>query len=315
MKRISLLITYMFLFSTVGLSQLNNLRTLPTEIFRTIKGIPDSDTAKMRWKSGGTFNANLAQGTLSNWAAGGDDFSMSLNAYFNYYLLHRKGRISWDSNLDIYLGYVQTTSLGSRKNDDRVDFLSKYGYQLDKKWYLSALYSFRTQLFDGYTYYSRDSGTFVSTFLSPAYTLISVGMDYKPKDFSLFLSPATSRWTLMTDPYLIKQGLYGVGKGNHLQNEIGAFSSMTYNKTIWKVITYKGRLDLFTNYMHNPQNVDVYFTNSLAFKITKYIQASYNLEMIYDDDVKLFGPQKNSPALQLKSLIGIGFALNLGKKS
>jgi len=29
--------------------------------------------------------------------------------------------------------------------------------------------------------------------------------------------------------------------------------------------------------------------------------------MIYDDDIRLFGPEKKSPGLQTKSLIGIGF--------
>lgn len=313
MKNASLLIIFLVLFFMAGLAQNIPVRTLPTEIFRTIdKKI--TDTTKWRWKQGGSANLNLAQGSLSNWAAGGDNFSMSINTYFNYYLLHRRGKHNWDNNLDFFFGYIQATSLGNRKNDDRIDFVSKYGYTVDssKKWFISALYNFRTQFFDGRTYINNDSSTLSSTFLSPAYTLVSLGMDYKPNnDFSLFLSPLTSRWVLVASQRLYKLGVYGVGPGKHLENQMGAFASVNYQKVFWKNVAYKGRIDLFSNYVLNPQNIDVFFTNILTFKINKYLSATYNLDLIYDDDVKQFGPNKTSPGLQLKSLIGIGFLMNM----
>jgi hypothetical protein len=57
-------------------------------------------------------------------------------------------------------------------------------------------------------------------------------------------------------------------------------------------------------------------TNQIAFKINKYFSATYSLDLIYDDNVRLFGPAHTSPALQTKSLIGIGFLkpLNVKKK-
>ena len=42
----------------------------------------------------------------------------------------KKEKHSWDNTFDFNLGYVKTTSLGSRKNDDRFDLLSKYGYAI-----------------------------------------------------------------------------------------------------------------------------------------------------------------------------------------
>jgi hypothetical protein len=44
------------------------------ETSRTIK--KDADTSKWNWKKGGLLSMNLAQGSLSNWAAGGDNFSL-----------------------------------------------------------------------------------------------------------------------------------------------------------------------------------------------------------------------------------------------
>ena len=34
--------------------------------------------------------------------------------------------------------------------------------------------------------------------------------------------------------------------------------------------------------------------------------------MIYDDDAKVFGPNHNSPRLQIRSLIGIGILIKMG---
>ena len=154
---------------------------LRSETSRTIK--KEADTTHWNWKRGGLMSFNLAQGSLSNWAAGGDNFSMTVNGYFNYFFYYKKDRHSWDNNMDVNMGYVQSTSLGSRKNDDRFDFLSKYGYKVDTtgKWYLSTLFNFRSQFFDGYTY-SNNIPDFSSSFLSPAYVILSVGFDYKPTD-------------------------------------------------------------------------------------------------------------------------------------
>ncbi len=83
------------------------------------------------WKTGGTFNLNVNQGALSNWAAGGDKFSLSLTSLLNLFAHYKHGRHSWDNSLDLAYGMVNTTSLGQRKSDDRIDFVSKYGYELD----------------------------------------------------------------------------------------------------------------------------------------------------------------------------------------
>ncbi len=307
-REIILLILFMGLNYIVSGQEDIPVQTLPTEIFRTVKKDPN-DTTTWKWKRGGLFNLNLAQGSLSNWAAGGDNFSLTVNSYFNYFCFFKKGKQTWDNNLDVYFGYLQTTSLGGQKNDDRFDFLSKYGFRLDtsNKIFLSGLYNFRTQFFNGFTYFSRDSSILSSAFFSPAYMLLSAGFDYKPfNNFSLFMSPLTDRWTIMASNRLYDKGLYGVPAYHHLITQVGAFASMSYFQNLMKNIAYKGRMDLFTDYQNNPQNVDMFLTNLFSFKINRYLSATYNLDMIYDDNVKLFGPNHDSPGLQLKSLFGIG---------
>lgn len=272
-----------------------------------------SDTINKIWIKGGLFNLNVAQGSLSNWAAGGDDFSLSLNIYANGHAFYKKGKITWDNNVDFYLGYIKTTSLGARKNDDRFDYITKYGYALNKKISLSALFDLRTQFFDGYNYSIPTAPVFSSTSLSPGYVTLSPGFDFKPvKNLSLFISPATTRWIIVLNPTLSKIGSYGVAAGHHVNNEIGAFGTIMYHTNLSKVVTYNGRLDLFSNYEHNPQDVDLYMTNLFAARLGKIITATWGLDMIYDDDVRQFGPKHNSPRLQVRSLIGIGILIKVG---
>ncbi|HEY0679108.1 MAG TPA: DUF3078 domain-containing protein, partial [Chitinophagaceae bacterium] len=214
---------------------------------------------------------------------------------------------SWDNSVDFNLGYVRTTSLGSRKNDDRFDILSKYGYALGPKVNVGGLFNFRTQFFKGYTY-SGETRTFASDFLAPAYILLSPGIDYKPvKNLSFFVSPITVRWVIVRDDTLSAKGLYGVEPGKNSRTEFGAFLSANYLADLGKVVSYKGRLDLFSNYRDEPKNVDVFMTNLFAVKLSKYLSATWTLDLIYDDDVALFGENNNSPAMQIKSLIGVGF--------
>ena len=158
-----------------------------------------TDTTTKTWKKGGFFNLNLNQGSLSNWSAGGDKFSFSLNAYLNLYAFYKRGKNSWDNSLDLAYGVVNTTSLGSRKSSDRIEYLSKYGYDLSKKWDVGVLFDVRSQFANGYAYLKNsvgaDSSTLTSKTFAPTYIILSPGFNYKPCDnFSLFLSPVTARW-------------------------------------------------------------------------------------------------------------------------
>lgn len=143
----------------------------------------------------------------------------------------------------------------------------------------------RTQLAPGYTY-PENVRTFSSAFLSPAYLLTSIGIDFKPTEgLSLFLSPITIRLLIVKDDSLSARGLYRVDTGRHFNSELGAFGTINYIKDWSKNVLYRGRLDLFSNYNHNPQNVDLLMTNVISLKLARFLTANWNLDFIYDDDV------------------------------
>lgn len=279
----------------------------------TVKSLKDDsnkkleeDTAhKQGWKTGGLFTLNVAQGSLSNWQGGGDKSSFSAVGFLNLFGILKQGKNLWQNNLDLGYGYINTTSLGSRKSDDRIDLLSKYGYQVSSKWYAGALFNFRSQFADGYTYEKDVNGaevkTLTSKFMAPGYILLSPGFDFKPNSaFSLFLSPLTERWIIVNDALLSALGAYGVDPGKKSKNELGAFLSATLNKNVMENVTFKSRFDAFSNYKHDPQNVDIFWTNILALKVNNYLSANIALDFLYDDDA--------IARLQLRQLLGIGFS-------
>ena len=232
-----------------AMSQDATMQNLKTESGKTITKDPN-DTIPEVWKTGGIFSLNLAQGSLSNWAAGGEKFSIAVNTFVNAYAYYKKGKHSWDNNLSFYLGYVKTTSLGTRKNDDRFEYFSKYGYALGPKLNISGLFDIRTQFFKGYTYPDADTKVYSSNFLAPAYILLSPGFDYRPvKNLSIYLSPVTARWTVVRDTALSIN--YGVDAGEKSDFQFGAYVSVNYMANLGKIVTSGGSSALSKRYQIN----------------------------------------------------------------
>ena len=304
------LMAFFLIISLNSFAQDQSVKDLQADANKVIKK-DKIDSAKF-WNTGGIFNLNFGQGSQSNWAAGGDNFSLSFATYLGLHAFYKKGKYSWDNTFDFNYGLVNTTSLGTRKNDDRIDLLSKVGYALNPKLDVAGLLNFHSQFSKGYSYNTDGSKNLLSNFLSPGYVLLSLGLDYKPAPgLSIFVSPITSRWIIVNDDTLSAKGAYGVTPGKKVKNEIGAFASITYLKNLNKTITYNGRLDLFSNYEHNPQNVDVMMNNMFTAKLSKVLTASLALNFIYDDDVKLFGPNHDSPGLQYQSMLAVGLSVKL----
>jgi hypothetical protein len=291
-------------------AQDKTVQGLKSEAGRTITKDP-KDTIPMVWKTGGLVNLTFNQAALSNWSAGGDKSAISLSSLLSVYAFYLKGKNSWDNTLDLAYGFVNTTSLGQRKSDDRIDLVSKYGYDVGKKWYISSLFNFRSQFSPGYSYPDANTKVLTSQFAAPAYILLSLGMDYKPNDaFSFFISPLTVREVIVSNDSLAAVAAFGVDSGKKSRFELGAFASINYTANLSKTSVYKTKLDLFSNYLHNPQNVSLYWTNILAVKVTRLISMDLSVDMIYDNDIKSVNADGSSggPKPQFKEVMGIGMS-------
>jgi hypothetical protein len=281
--------------------------------------------ASKTWTKGVLLSVNVSQGSSKNWSAGAQPFSLSLNGYGALYANRKWGKNTWDNSLDASFGIYNTTDLGVRKNDDRIDFRSKYGYSVGKQINIGALFNFRSQFTDGYDY-SDGMKRRISDWFAPAYFALGPGAEWKPVSFfSIFASPVAGRLVVFTNrpySYMYQGGVmpdggmevplsskYGVAPGRQVDGQFGTFVSLNFGKEIAKNVSLRTRADFFADYLdQEPQNIDIFWTNAVVMKVNKFLQVTYNFDVNYDDDIRLWGPNKNATRFQFRSLLGVGIA-------
>ena len=87
-----------------------------------------------------------------------------------------------------------------------------------------------------------------------------------------------------------------------------------------KNVTITNRLQLFTNYIHNPQNVDVDWEMIAVAKLNWFTDVRFNTHLIFDDDTRTVeldrnknpvlrsdGTQKKTARIQFKEMLGFSF--------
>lgn len=159
------------------------------------------DTGEKAWKFSGVTGLNAAATGLVNWAAGGNN-NLNGVAYGRLRLLYHKDKIAWDNNADLEFGmsYIDQEYDKVQKSSDKINISSKFGYEFAKHWYATGLVGFNTQFAFGRTYKGlEDMNPIISKILAPAYTDVSVGIDWKPNDiFSVYVSPIAGRFTTVS---------------------------------------------------------------------------------------------------------------------
>ncbi|MCX6182602.1 MAG: DUF3078 domain-containing protein [Bacteroidetes bacterium] len=265
------------------------------------------------WKFSGNTSVNFAQSAFVNWAAGGSN-SYALSGLVSLRLAYKKQTFTWENNLNSGYGFMVRGDVGFVKTDDKLDFDSKVGSLAGKGWYYAGLLNFKTQFTDGYA--KAGNTEIISRLLAPAYLIGAIGIDKKfGTAYSLFIAPITVKTTFVMDKTLSDKGSFGVDPGEKLRAEAGAYVKFSFQRDLMENVNFKTRADFFSNYLHNPQNIDVNWESILTFKVNKYISASITATLIYDDDIKV-GVHTNSsgqfdsygPRTQFKEVLGIGFA-------
>jgi hypothetical protein len=259
------------------------------------------------WTMAGSAGITGSQMTLTNWAAGGDP-SVAADLQFNYSIDYKKGNSLWQNRLELAYGINRTESNGIRKTNDKIYFSSSYGQKVYESLYVSALLKFNTQFAGGYDYatalpeggYKQTSG-----FMAPAYFSGGLGLEWNPKAWlSVNASPATWKATLVNVEAL--RPIYGL-PDRPTRHEFGGNVKIEMKGTIIGDLSGYTRLNLFSNFLDKPQNVDVDWTMRLDLKINKWLSANANLHMIYDDDINIPQPDgKAYPCLQVQEVAGIG---------
>ncbi|GAB3236391.1 DUF3078 domain-containing protein [Algoriphagus aestuariicola] len=282
----------------------------------------DEPVKEIFWKTGGNYNLNIQQVTLSNWAAGGSS-SFALNSGVTLFANYKKDSKVWDTQMTVNLGFNRQGSrdFETRKTNDNFVFVSNYGRQLSKLMYLSTQLDARTQLLPGYKY-SKPSGserevrTKISDLLSPGYLQSSTGLNlrktYENKGkLSVIVSPFTGRFTIVMNDSLSNAGAFGVVPGENVRAEAGmSFAAGVVDFVIMENVTWKADLNLFSNY-ESFGNMVVNFNSIIRLKVNKFISTRIETAVIYDENVYVQQDDGSSKqAVQLQNLINFGISLD-----
>lgn len=222
------------------------------------------------WKFRGNSSLTFTQSYFSdNWFQGGDNNYAALSMITVEANYDNKQRIQWENKLELQLGF-QTT-----KNDDfhklkvtsnLTRLTSKFGFKAAKSWYYTAQLQSYTQL---YPNYKSNSDQITADFLSPIYSSLSVGMDYKinKKRFrgSLYLSPFSTNARYVDRKSL--RSRYNDDASQATKWTFGPNVTMNFTWDVVKNVQWVSRLYWFSDFHYT----NIEWENTYSFQINKFL--------------------------------------------
>ena len=220
------------------------------------------DTTKL-WTKKGNISLLFNQSSYNKQWLGGGTSNIAGNFGVNYDFNYKNGDVVWDNKFILAYGLNKIKGdARTAKTDDRLELNSLWGKKATGEWYYSMFFNFKTQMDSGLD----KNMTKISNFFSPAY------FQFGPS--------------------------FGVLQGDSSRFEFGASISGYYKINIMTNVSIENRLNLYSNYLSNPQNVDVDYQMNVIMKINKYLSANVAFQSIYDDN--------SIKAVQTREVFGLG---------
>jgi hypothetical protein len=215
----------------------------------------------------------------------------------------------------------------SRKKEDRISLNLSAGRRLHSKYklYVSGLIDLKTQFGEGEGQLVTGKTGRVSDFFAPAYVIGTVGLRYETAiGLNLTAAPLSGRFTFVKDTSLSRYvgGMYEEEDDKPLafKQELGAYVEFTYEYKANKNLLIISKLEMFSNYQDNPQNIDVDWSTTLDFKISKWFSVIFFNRIIYRDKSRyyLVDPDTkvatlHGPNVQWNESVNIGLSYTFGK--
>ena len=300
------------------------------------------------WSCTGVVGLNASATGLVNWAAGGNN-NVNGVAFGKVRLLYNENNLSWETNLNLEYGlsYIDQKNDPLQKSSDVIDFKTKFGWQFHKAWYLTAAAGFQSQFAYGRAYDGTEAeDPIVSKFLSPSYTDISVGIDWKPNSiFSLYLSPVAGKITTAyvgdavekANPGLREQmqekygtwayvkdsdkkeytnckaelGLNFKGSINYTYKDLKIITSLgLFTPYAWDKIEVLDAEGKFVGYRDNNRrfgNFDVDWDAAISYQFLKCLNVTLSTSLKYYNGVKIADKEGiAAERVQFKGILGLG---------
>lgn len=254
-----------------------------------------TDGVENGWKKGGNITFLFNQAAFNKeWLAGGTS-SMGANAGLNYDFNYKMDKIVWDNKLILAYGLTKIGDGAITKTDDRIELNSLWGKKAGGNWYYSAFGNFKTQMDSGFT----PSDVKISHFFSPAYLQIGPGMLWKKSDnLKVNIAPATSRLIFVNHQFTQFGKAFGVEQHKTSRFEFGASVNAYYKLNLMENISMENMINVYSNYLDKPANMDVDYQMNLVMKINKYMSANLSMQAIYDENA--------ISKVQVRQVFGLG---------
>ncbi|GAA4335892.1 DUF3078 domain-containing protein [Flaviaesturariibacter amylovorans] len=291
-----------------------------------------------KWNRGGMVSIVGAQTGSRNFTVAPEKYSLTgvASAYLfankswgrsGWDTVKYESRHNWNTSVDLSYGLSNVQSSGIRKVDDKLELHTRYTFHAVPRFGLGFQANLRTQFSNGYDY-SESPRRRISGFFAPAYLSFSPGMHWAPSRNTLLAVGVVGRWVIVSNnPYSFNyQGgvkptgetertlasIYEVDPERTSRFEIGPMVTLQYNRNVFKNVHYRTRLDASYDTKQASRNgLDVYWTNNVTMSVNKWLKVVYNYDLIYDGNVKYFGPNKNQNAIQMRSVLGVGVGVAL----
>ncbi len=295
----------------------------------------ETEEVKEGWTRGGNASLLFSQAAFNNEWTGGGVSNISGNFSLTYDINYNKGGLVWDNALLAEYGLTKLKDDDfARKTNDRIVLNSIVGKQIkETNWYYSFYLNFKTQMDSGFedteTPLLDDNGDPIiidgaqlfetnrvktTHFFSPAYLQTGPGLLWKKSDnLKVNISPAAAKFIFVHDEFTDvgtdqeaidafneAGGYFGVQANETVRFEFGGAIEAYAKFNLMENIVFENFVNLYSNYLEDPQNIDIDYTANVIFTVNDWITANITFQAIYDDNaVKGF---------QIRETLGIGVA-------
>src|SRR5690606_34662360 len=141
-------------------------------------------SAEKKWYFFGQNNLVFNQASFSNWNSGGNN-SIGAIGKMNYNLSYKNKKHYLENIMQLGFGWNAAEGQTSRKTEYFINFMSNYGYDLGKHYYLSTGFQLVTQFAPGFNYSETPDPSYqdrISRFMAPGYVNAGIGFSYNPTE-------------------------------------------------------------------------------------------------------------------------------------
>ena len=69
-----------------------------------------------------------------------------------------------------------------------------------------------------------------------------------------------------------------------MRYEFGFYTSVYYKLNIMTNVSAENTLNLYSNYLDKPKNVDIDYSLAIVMRINRYLSTNVSIQTIYDDN-------------------------------